>query len=91
MSRNSNAKEVRTSFFTVFIPPDIPYTIQDANFVQKCQKCQICVIYENLDCGYSLILTECIFHIIKKVGFVEYCHFQSFRDNEFLKAKWLVR
>ena len=21
----------------------------DANFVQKCQKCQICVIYENLD------------------------------------------
>ena len=23
----------------------------DANFVQKCQKCQICVIYENLDYG----------------------------------------
>ena len=22
----------------------------DANFVQKCQKCQICFIYENLDC-----------------------------------------
>ena len=21
----------------------------DANFVQKCQKCQICVIYENLE------------------------------------------
>ena len=24
----------------------------DANFVQKWQKCQICVIYENLDCQY---------------------------------------
>ena len=23
----------------------------DANFVQKCQKCQIFVIYENLDCA----------------------------------------
>ena len=23
----------------------------DANFVQKYQKCQICVIYENLVCG----------------------------------------
>ena len=22
----------------------------DANFVQKWQKCQVCVIYENLDC-----------------------------------------
>ena len=24
----------------------------DANFVQKCQKCQICVIYQNLDSGW---------------------------------------
>ena len=27
----------------------------DFNFVQKWQKCQICVIYENLDCGAALL------------------------------------
>ena len=28
----------------------------DANFVQTCQKCQICVIYENLDCLFGKML-----------------------------------
>ena len=27
---------------------------RNANFVQKCQKCQICVIYENLKCSTVL-------------------------------------
>ena len=30
----------------------------DANFVQKCQKCQICVIYENLDCSDNRTVFE---------------------------------
>ena len=27
----------------------------DANFVQKCQKCQICVIYENLEWEWEIV------------------------------------
>ena len=30
----------------------------NANFVQKCQKCQICVIYENLDCWCGITLSS---------------------------------
>ena len=33
----------------------------DANFVQKCQKCQICVNYENLECEQN-IFTVIAYH-----------------------------
>ena len=35
----------------------------DANFVQKCQKCQICVIYENLDCLRVAFVDFPIYHV----------------------------
>ena len=46
----------------------------DANFVQKCQKCQICVIYENLKNDTSLVVLlfydwTCVtpFHIKRRI------------------------
>ena len=40
----------------------------NANFVPKRQKCQICVIYENLDCRFCIHIVRNNIHILAHPG-----------------------
>ena len=59
----------------------------DANFVQKCQKCQICVIYENLTCNLRIPLGVTILIIVRSI---DMCHKRTQEFMLYLRTLGLI-